>query len=60
MPGRTDVHALISTQGVRIMFVAGGSAAVHCLAGDADGNLYSWGRNEVGARLSLAGLCVRM
>lgn len=32
------------------MFVAGGAAAVHCLAGDADGNLYSWGRNEVRAK----------
>jgi alpha-tubulin suppressor-like RCC1 family protein len=29
------------------MFVSAGPAAVHCLAGDSEGRLYSWGRNEV-------------
>ncbi|KAF5837112.1 regulator of chromosome condensation 1/beta-lactamase-inhibitor protein II [Dunaliella salina] len=47
-PNLLDPTRLKVLEGVRIMFVAGGSAAVHCLAGDADGNLYSWGRNEKG------------
>ena len=34
-------------QGVKIKFVAAGSAACHCIAGDADGKCYTWGRNEV-------------
>ncbi|KXZ45514.1 hypothetical protein GPECTOR_53g100 [Gonium pectorale] len=33
---------------VKIMFIASGPAACHCFAGDAAGNLYSWGRNERG------------
>lgn len=39
---------VVHAQGKRIMFVAGGAAAVHCMAGDSEGNLYTWGRNEVG------------
>lgn len=34
-------------QGIKIMFVAAGPAAVHCMVGDAAGRLYTWGRNEV-------------
>ncbi|KAG2451142.1 hypothetical protein HYH02_004409 [Chlamydomonas schloesseri] len=33
---------------VKIMFIAAGPAACHCFAGDSEGNLYSWGRNERG------------
>ncbi len=44
---RVGVGVGVWTQDVRIMFVAAGPAAVHCLAGDANGNLYAWGRNEV-------------
>jgi hypothetical protein len=39
-------------QGIKVMFIAAGSAAVHCIAGDANGVCYTWGRNEVG------GVCV--
>ena len=39
---------LSRSQGIKIAFVSSGPAAVHCLAGDVDGNLYSWGRNEKG------------
>jgi hypothetical protein len=35
------------TQGIKIAFISGGTSAVHCLAGDVDGRLYTWGRNEV-------------
>jgi hypothetical protein len=31
------------------MFIAAGPAAVHCIAGDSEGRLYTWGRNEVGS-----------
>ena len=34
-------------QGVKIRWIAAGPAAAHCLAGDMDGKIYSWGRNEV-------------
>lgn len=34
--------------GVPIVFVAGGSAACHCIALDASGRTYTWGRNEKG------------
>lgn len=34
-------------QGIKIRFVAAGPAAAHCLAGDMEGKLYTWGRNEV-------------
>mmetsp|Transcript_6849 Transcript_6849/g.11673 ORF Transcript_6849/g.11673 Transcript_6849/m.11673 type:complete len:475 (-) Transcript_6849:559-1983(-) len=34
--------------GVRLLFVAAGPAAVHCIAGDVDGRLFTWGRNEKG------------
>lgn len=34
-------------QGIRIRFVAAGSAACHCIVGDMDGKCYTWGRNEV-------------
>ena len=36
-----------SSQGIRIATVAAGPCAVHCMAIDMDGRLYSWGRNEV-------------
>lgn len=36
-----------SMQGIRIATVAAGPCAVHCMAIDMDGRLYSWGRNEV-------------
>lgn len=28
-------------------FIAGGSAATHCIVGDINGVCYTWGRNEV-------------
>lgn len=34
--------------GVKIMWVGTGCAACHCVAGDIDGRLYTWGRNEKG------------
>jgi len=34
-------------QGIRIAFVAGGPTAVHAMIGDVNGNVYTWGRNEV-------------
>ena len=40
------VHAS-PPQGVKIAFIASGPSAVHCLAGDTEGRLYTWGRNEV-------------
>eukprot|EP00884_Botryococcus_braunii_P006899 jgi/Botrbrau1/1620/Bobra.0185s0035.1 len=32
----------------KLVFVASGPAACHCLAGDINGVLYTWGRNEKG------------
>lgn len=37
-----------ATQGVKIMFIAGGPAATHCIAGDVHGRTFIWGRNERG------------
>ena len=41
------LFTLTSSQGIRIATVAAGPCAVHCMAIDMDGRLYSWGRNEV-------------
>ncbi len=34
-----------------MLFVASGPAAIHCIAGDVDGRLFTWGRNEVRFRV---------
>ena len=47
---------VVMLQGIKIAFIAAGSAAVHCIAGDMDGRLYTWGRNEV----SCCGSCSRL
>lgn len=36
-------------QEVKIAFIAAGSSAAHCIAGDVNGVCYTWGRNEVRA-----------
>jgi len=47
-PNLLSPTRLKALEGVKVMFVAAGPAAVHCLVGDASGNLYTWGRNEKG------------
>ncbi|CAI5961358.1 unnamed protein product [Closterium sp. NIES-65] len=47
-PLLTEPHRLAPLKDVRIVSVATGCAAAHCLAVDADGRCYSWGRNECG------------
>ncbi|GJP33498.1 hypothetical protein CLOM_g18033 [Closterium sp. NIES-68] len=47
-PLLTEPHRLAPLKDVRIVAVATGCAAAHCLAVDADGRCYSWGRNECG------------
>eukprot|EP00798_Chlamydomonas_sp_ICE-L_P030066 gene30066-35035_t len=37
-----------SLVGIKIAFIAAGPCAVHCMAGDMEGRLYTWGRNEKG------------
>ena len=34
-------------QGIKVVFVAAGSAACHSIIGDAEGRCYAWGRNNV-------------
>lgn len=41
-------HRLKTLTGIKIRFVAAGPAAAHCLGGDMEGKLYTWGRNERG------------
>lgn len=41
-------HADGAMQGIKIAFIAGGPAAVHCIACGMDGRVYTWGRNEKG------------
>lgn len=43
-----EPHKISSLAGVKIAWIAGGSAAVHCIAGDVDGAVYTWGRNDKG------------
>jgi hypothetical protein len=38
---------VVVAQGIKVMFIASGSASVHCIAGDINGVCYTWGRNEV-------------
>jgi hypothetical protein len=45
-------------QGIKVMFIAAGSAAVHCIAGDVNGVCYTWGRNEVGGAAKGRCVCV--
>ncbi|GAX75806.1 hypothetical protein CEUSTIGMA_g3249.t1 [Chlamydomonas eustigma] len=45
-PNLHEPHRLKSLAGIKIAFISGGTSAVHCLAGDVDGRLYTWGRNE--------------
>mmetsp|Transcript_24918 Transcript_24918/g.73686 ORF Transcript_24918/g.73686 Transcript_24918/m.73686 type:complete len:462 (-) Transcript_24918:861-2246(-) len=47
-PNLPEPHRLKAFSGVRIAFVAGGAAAVHVMAGDMEGRLFTWGRNEKG------------
>eukprot|EP00201_Polytomella_parva_P011934 CAMPEP_0175059402 /NCGR_PEP_ID=MMETSP0052_2-20121109/12413_1 /TAXON_ID=51329 ORGANISM="Polytomella parva, Strain SAG 63-3" /NCGR_SAMPLE_ID=MMETSP0052_2 /ASSEMBLY_ACC=CAM_ASM_000194 /LENGTH=477 /DNA_ID=CAMNT_0016324949 /DNA_START=27 /DNA_END=1457 /DNA_ORIENTATION=- len=41
-------HRIKSLMDVKIAFISGGPAACHVLAGDLEGRLYTWGRNEKG------------
>ena len=34
-------------QGIKVVFVAAGSAACHSIIGDVEGRCYAWGRNNV-------------
>ena len=43
---------------IPVSFVASGPAALHALAGAADGRLFAWGRNDKG-QLGLGDLCQR-
>lgn len=47
-PNLTEPHRLKPLLGIKIAFIGGGAAAVHCIAGTTDGVLYAWGRNEKG------------
>mmetsp|Transcript_40455 Transcript_40455/g.114559 ORF Transcript_40455/g.114559 Transcript_40455/m.114559 type:complete len:458 (+) Transcript_40455:142-1515(+) len=47
-PNLDTPHRVKSLLGVKIMFVAAGSAACHSICGDAEGRCYTWGRNEKG------------
>ncbi|KAL6753725.1 RCC1/BLIP-II [Haematococcus lacustris] len=47
-PNLVEPTRLKALAGIRVMFVAAGSSAVHCMAGDTSGRLYAWGRNEKG------------
>ena len=38
-------------QDIKVRFVAAGPSSSHCILGDMDGKLYTWGRNEVSADL---------
>lgn len=38
---------LETLQGLKVMWVAGGPAAFHCMIGTDDGRCWTWGRNEV-------------
>ena len=40
-------HVLAPLSDVAVVFIASGPAACHCVAIDADGQLWTWGRNEV-------------
>lgn len=50
---------VVVAQGIKVMFIASGSASVHCIAGDINGVCYTWGRNEVrrNGRLLKGGGC---
>jgi alpha-tubulin suppressor-like RCC1 family protein len=39
---------LSRSQGVRVAFIAAGSAACHSIIADVHGACYTWGRNEKG------------
>eukprot|EP00877_Chromochloris_zofingiensis_P014499 jgi/Chrzof1/9302/UNPLg00270.t1 len=47
-PNLVVPHRLKGLTGIKIAFIASGSAAVHCIAGDVNGVCYTWGRNEKG------------
>ncbi|GMH42697.1 hypothetical protein BSKO_10616 [Bryopsis sp. KO-2023] len=47
-PNLLEPHRIKTLMGVKIRFVAAGSAACHCIAGDMDGRCFTWGRNEKG------------
>lgn len=49
---------LTAFDSIPISFVAAGPAALHALAGAADGRLFAWGRNDKG-QLGLGDLCQR-
>jgi alpha-tubulin suppressor-like RCC1 family protein len=39
---------LAALEGVKVTFIAAGPAAAHCIAGDDQGRVWTWGRNERG------------
>lgn len=47
-PDLSEPHAYATLREKTWRFVGGGAAATHCAAIDADGRLYTWGRNERG------------
>ncbi|MEW5307892.1 MAG: hypothetical protein WDW38_007738 [Sanguina aurantia] len=47
-PNLPDPHRIKSLIGIKIMFIAGGPSAVHAMAGDSEGRLFTWGRNDKG------------
>lgn len=47
-PNLVEPHRLKGLTGVKVAFIAAGSAAIHCIAGDVNGVCYTWGRNEKG------------
>eukprot|EP00775_Hariotina_reticulata_P006166 gene6166-6404_t len=47
-PNLLEPHKFKILLDVKIAFIAAGSSAVHCIAGDVNGVCYTWGRNEKG------------
>lgn len=47
-PNLLEPHRIKTFLDVKIRFIAAGSAACHCIAGDMDGRCFTWGRNEKG------------
>ena len=46
-------------QDIKIRFVAAGPSSCHCILGDMEGQLYTWGRNEVRCHLCCLLSCSR-
>mmetsp|Transcript_45199 Transcript_45199/g.117095 ORF Transcript_45199/g.117095 Transcript_45199/m.117095 type:complete len:461 (+) Transcript_45199:70-1452(+) len=47
-PNLDTPHRVKNLMGIKIRFVASGSAACHSIIGDMSGKCYTWGRNEKG------------